>query len=222
MKKIQNEKNILKDRIYVHSIRGWKEYLGESALIVFSVLLALFLTEAVNKLHERRNTKEQLKNIVIELKRNKKAIMEMQQYNSKVLVKIESSLNNRLVQDSLVSNNEFHLNIIAPDGVLYRYMENDAWTVAKNNSIMSKVDIKTISVLTRIYEDQQRIGKVEDEVARVIFDRTSRDPKQTKTTLILIRDIYHAWAVDRVPGLLERIDEAVEMLEKDQMIRMEK
>jgi hypothetical protein len=136
-----------------------------------------------------------------------------------VLIRIESALNNKKIQDSLVSGNEFHLNVIAPDGVLYRYLEEDAWTVAKNNNIISKVDIKSISLLTKIYEDQQRIIKVEDEVARVIFDRTSRDPKQVLVTLKLIRDIYHGWAVDRIPGLFSRMDAAIEMLEKEQVIR---
>jgi hypothetical protein len=220
MKKEHDSENLKKETIYIHSLRGWKEYIGESALIIFSVLLALFLTEAVNKAHDRRNTKEELNNIVIELKNNKKALLEMQIYNSKVLEKIESALKNRIIQDSLVSNNEFHLNVIAPEGVLYRYLEDDAWTVAKSNNIISKVDIKSISILNRIYEDQQRIGKVENEVARVIFERNARDPKQVLTTLILIRDIYHGWAVDRVPGLLSRMDTAIKMLEKDQKLRL--
>ena len=43
---------------------------------------------------------------------------------------------------------------------------------------MSKVDGETIAMLTKVYEDQARMMKVEDEVAKVIFDRASRDPKQ--------------------------------------------
>jgi hypothetical protein len=218
MKKANTAENAKKDTIYVSSTLGWREYFGESALIVFSVLLALFLTEALNKAHDKRNTKEELKNIAIELKRNENSLLELQKYNSTVLLRIESSLKNKSLQDSLVSNGEFHLKIIAPDGVLYRYLEDDAWTVAKNNNIISKIDIRSFTVLNKIYADQQRILKVEDEVARVIFDRASRDPKQVQTTLILIRDIYHGWAVDRVPGLISRIDTAMEMLEKNQKI----
>lgn len=218
MKKANTAENAKKDTIYVSSTRGWREYFGESALIVFSVLLALFLTEALNKAHDKRNTKEELKNIAIELKRNENSLLELQKYNSTVLLRIESSLKNKSLQDSLVSNGEFHLKIIAPDGALYRYLEDDAWTVAKNNNIISKIDIRSFTVLNKIYADQQRILKVEDEVARVIFDRSSRDPKQVQTTLILIRDIYHGWAVDRVPGLISRIDTAMEMLEKNQKI----
>ena len=203
----------VKSKTYVYPIRNWKEYLGESILIIFSVLLALIVTEYINKLHERENTRSLLKNIIVELNHNKKAIHEMQVYNLQVLEKIDSALLNKNLQTELVSNDEFHLNVIAPQGVLFRYLDNEAWTVAKNNNILSKIDIETSSILTKLYEDQDRIGKVEDEVARVIFDRASRDPKQVHQTLILIRDIYHGWAVDRVPGLLSKIDKSITKIE---------
>ena len=203
----------VKNKTYVYPIRNWKEYMGESVMIIFSVLLALFVTEFINKLHERENTRSLLNNIIVELNHNKKAIQEMQVYNLQVLKKIDSALLNKDLQAQLVSNDEFHLKVIAPQGVLYRYLDNEAWTVAKNNNIMSKIDIESVSILTKIYEDQDRIGKVEDEVARVIFDRASRDPKQVHQTLILIRDIYHGWAVDRMPDLLSKIDKAVSKIE---------
>lgn len=204
-----------KDKTYVYPIKDWKEYLGESFLIIFSVLLALIVTEYINKIHQRENTKSLLKSIVVELNHNKKAIQEMHEYNLQVLSKIDSALLKRNLQDKIVTNDEFHLEEIAPQGVLYRYLDNEAWTIAKNNNIMSKIDIESISILTKVYDDQDRISKVEDEVAKVIFDRASRDPAQVHKTLILIRDIYHGWAVDRVPGLLSKIDSAIGEIESD-------
>ncbi len=212
-----NYKNPKKDKNYVYSIRDWKEYLGESFLIIFSVLLALFVTEYISKLHERANTKVLLKNIVLELKHNRKAIEEMQVYNIQVLNKIDSILQKKDLQAKIVNNDEFHLNVIAPQGVLYRYLDMEAWTVAKNNNIMGKIDIETISAITKLYEDQGRIVKVEDEVAKIIFDRVSRDQKQVHQTLILIRDIYHGWAVDRVPGLLKKIDKVISKIESEEI-----
>jgi len=222
-KDLSNETEAIKQRVepskevnsktYVYPIRDWKEYLGESFLIIFSVFLALIVTEYINKLHDRENTESLLKNIIGELKHNKKSIQEMQQYNLQVLYKIDSALIDKTLQVQLVSNDEFHLKVIAPQGVLYRYLDKEAWTVAKNSNIMSKIDIESISLLTKLYEDQDRISKVEDEIARVIFDRSSRDPKQVHQTLILIRDIYHGWAVDRMPNLLSNIDITIRKIE---------
>jgi len=195
-----------KSKTFVYTVRDWKEYLGEALLIIFSVLLALIVTEYISSLREKENTRDILKNISAELTHNKKAIHEMNEYNLQVLNKIDSALVNKKLQDELISNNEFHLKEIAPQGVLYRYLDNEAWTIAKNNNVMSKVDGETIAMLTKVYEDQGRMMKVEDEVAKIIFDRASRDPKQVHTTLILIRDIYHGWAVDRTGDLLQKID----------------
>lgn len=203
---VKRKKIAEKNSGYVRRAKNWKEYLMESVLIVFSVLLALFLTESINNRHDKRNTEVLLRNIVSELKTNKRDILEMQDYNLQVLHKIDLVLANKGLQDSLVANHEFRLNVIAPQGVLFRYLEDNAWAIARSNNIMSKLDIQSISLLTKVYEDIYRIRKVEDEVAKVIFDRTSRDPKQIQATLIIIRDIYHGWAVDRVPGLLNRID----------------
>jgi hypothetical protein len=202
-----------KGKIYVYAKRDLKEYFGESILIVFSVLLALFLTESISKLHEKQKTKLLLKSIVTELKSNKRAIQEMQVYNLKVLDKIDSALINEKFRKKIVSNNEFHLKMIAPDGILFRYLDNMAWTVAKNNDIMTRLDIKSLSILTKVYGDQERIGKMEDEVAKVLFDRNSRDSKMVRSTLILIRDNYLGWAVNRVPGLITQIDDVISKIE---------
>jgi hypothetical protein len=88
---------------YVYPIRDWKEYLGESFLIVFSVLLALFLTEHINKLHEKENTKILLRGISAELNHNKKAIQEMQAYDSMVFEKIDSALADEDTEETCIN-----------------------------------------------------------------------------------------------------------------------
>jgi hypothetical protein len=92
-------------------------------------------------------------------------------------------------------------------------LDSEAWTIAKNNNVMSKVDVETVSILTKVYEDQNRVMKVEDEVANVILNRESRDPNKVHSCLVLIRDIYHGWAVDRTELLLQRIDNAIKKVD---------
>jgi hypothetical protein len=208
------ELNTKENKRYVYPIRDWKEYLGESFLIVFSVLLALGLSEYFGKIHEKENTQTILKSVADELRNNRKALEEMQDYNLKVFAKIDSALTYKKIQRRLVSNDEFHLEVIAPEGIQFRYLENAAWTIAKNNNIMSKIDVESVSILSRVYGDQDRIGKVEEEVAKIIFDRASRDPKQIRKTLILIKDNYRGWVVDRVPGMFIEIDSALKKIEK--------
>src|ERR1700748_1304431 len=90
-----------KDKPEVYVLRDWKEYLGESALIIFSVLLALILTEYFSKLHEKNQTKELLNNIKEELVKNKKAEQEQYAYEKIVLKNIDSALTHRDFQQKI-------------------------------------------------------------------------------------------------------------------------
>ncbi len=181
-------------------------------MIVFSFLLALFLSEYVNTLHEKSNTNIQLKSIVSELEYNKKVLQEIHKYNLSVLHNIDSALSDKKFQEKIVSDDEFHLDLIAPQGILFRYFENSAWTIAKNNNFISKIDIQTVSLITKVYEDLGRISNVESEVAKIILDRESRNVKQIHSSLVLIKDTYHGWAVDRTPGLISQIEIVINLL----------
>ncbi len=53
----------IKSKSEVYVLRDWKEYAGESLLIIFSVLLALVLTEFINNIHDKNETRDLLNNI---------------------------------------------------------------------------------------------------------------------------------------------------------------
>jgi len=193
-------------------IRDWKEYFGEAVLIIFSVLLALILTEVINAIHEKQLTKEYLQNIRNELIQNKTKEEEQYAYQLQVLKNIDSALNNPNFQQQIISDGEFRLKLIASSGILYRYLEDISWQVAKQHNIESKIDLQDLSALTNIYQEQNRIMKSEDEIARVVLDRESRNPANARITLKLIRDNYHGWAVDRAESLLKEYQKEIDNL----------
>src|SRR5277367_4857967 len=123
-----------KSKPEVYILRDWKEYAGESFLIIFSVFLALFLTEYITNLHEKKETKELLNNIKEELTKNKKAEEDQYAYQKQVLKNIDSALNSKAFQQKIVSNDEFHLNYIAPDGVVNRDLSTVAWEIGKSHN----------------------------------------------------------------------------------------
>jgi hypothetical protein len=84
--------------------------------------------------------------------------------------------------------------------------------VAKQNNIFSKIDLSTYGLLTDIYNNQDRITKSEEEIANVLLSWESRRPENLRTALILVRDNYHAWAVNRAPSLLKEYAEAIDRL----------
>jgi len=210
-----HKKSHRKDNPEVYILRDWKEYLGESFLIMFSVILALVLTEYFNNLHEKKDTKELLENIKTELINNKQAEQEQYAYQKNVLKAIDSALNNSALQQKILSNGTLHLDYIAPEGVVNRDLSSVAWEIAKSHNIMTKVNLKLITRLTDIYAQQARIDKVEEKVGSVLLSWESRKPENIRETLILLRDNYKGWAFDRAPSLIAKYDEAIKMLEEE-------
>lgn len=196
----------------VYVLRDWKEYLGESLLIVFSVLLALFLTEFINNIKEKHATKELLLNVKNELQRNKDIEQGQYKYETLILKNIDSALRTPAFQQKIISNGEFHLDLIAPNGVLHGDLNTIAWNVAQSQDVTAKVKFEVIAKITDIYNDQSRILKLEDEIGRVLLDRESRKPENIRQTLILIRDNYKGWSYDRTPRLMREYDDAIKAI----------
>jgi hypothetical protein len=200
------------ERPEVIVVRNWKEYLGESLLIVFSVALAIILTEIITKIHEDRQTREIVHQLRQELISNNEDEEIQYQYHLQVLHNIDSALKDEKYRKTFIDSGNIHLTIIAPYGVMRKDLNDVAWQVAKENNIVSKLDLKTYSLLTDIYDNQQRIIKTEDEIGKILLSYESRNPENTRITLILVRDNYHAWAVDRAPDLLEKYKKAINEL----------
>ena len=148
-------------------IRNWKEYLGESLLIIFSVLLALILTEVFNKIHEDRQRAQVLHQLRNELLDNKRLEQEQYQYHLQVLKNIDSALHNPALANKFISNGEIDLNTIAPMGVLNHDLNNVAWEVAKQNNVFATLDLAVYGILTDIYDNQQRITNSEEKIGTV-------------------------------------------------------
>jgi hypothetical protein len=85
-------KGVRKELLEVITVRTWKEYVEESVLIVFSVVLALLLTTLFQKLHENKQTREVLHELREELITNKKSEEIQLTYHLQVLKNIDSAL----------------------------------------------------------------------------------------------------------------------------------
>jgi hypothetical protein len=199
---------------HVYVLRDLKEYLGESLLIVFSVLLALFLTEFINNQHEKSQTKEILNNIKNELIKNKQAEQEQYVYQQGILRRIDSAMKDPALQHMIVADGQFHLEYLAPQGITYRDLSRVAWQVAQTQNITTKIDFKLVEILTDIYNQQERIDKLDDKLGAVFLNYESRRPEFIRETLILMRDNYRGWAFDRAPSLIKKYDEAIKEIDK--------
>jgi hypothetical protein len=197
----------------VSVVRNWKEYLGECALIVFSVLLALGLTEYFNNLHEKSEAKEILHQLKDELISNKQNAALQYAYHLQVFKNIDSAKKNpAYAKKFLDSSGNLHLNVLMPHGALFRDMNEVAWQEAKQNDVFKYLDIQTYSILTDAYGNQERFLNLEPSLAGLLISYESRKPENLQVTLTLIHDALFAWIVQRTPDLLEKYQRAIDRL----------
>src|SRR5580704_8962405 len=121
-------KNKLEEVIVV---RTWKGYVEESILIIFSVVLALFLTELFQNLHENQKTREVMHQLREELETNQKAEEIQLRYHLQVIKNIDAALADPAMAQQFIDNGSLNLKVIAPEGVLSRDLNDVAWEVAK-------------------------------------------------------------------------------------------
>ena len=195
--------------------RGLKDYVGESLLIIFSVLLALFLTELFNTMHDRQHTREIVAGLKEEIGENYRMEKEQYAYHLQIVRSIDSALANPVLEKQFIVNGVIQLDRIIPNGVMLHDLNDIAWQVAKQNNIISKIDLQTYGLLADIYSNQERIKNTEPEIANVLLSRESRSAENNRITLILIKDNYKGWAIGRAPDLLEKYQKALKALNEE-------
>ena len=192
-----------------------RRYLYEGALIVLSVLLALFLNELRNTWQESQRTKEIIENVRNELAKNKATVEGQQRYLTLVLHNIDSAQVHENYRSELFAANRLNFTAIAPEGVFNSgFVDNIAWEIGQRNNIYSKLDFETVSLLAEIYRQQAMIEKGYEMVGEIITSREARDPKRAAETLEMIGySSYEGYSYGRMPQLLRFYDEALKRLE---------
>lgn len=192
--------------------RGWKDYLGECLLIVFSVLLALVLTEYFNSLREKKQAYEILHQLKEELIENKKSATEQYAYHLKVFGYIDSAKRNLAFAKKFLDTSEVNINSLMPEGAIYKDLNEVAWQQAKQNDVFKYLDFSTYSLLANIYNNQERFLNLEPSLGTLLISYQSRNPENLQTTLTLIHDVLFAWVVERTPRLIKQYQKAINIL----------
>lgn len=211
---MQSKKAVKEKHPTVTVERGWKDYLAECLLIVFSVLLALGLTEYFNSLHDKKQAYEILHQLKEELIANKKNAEKQYAYHLQVFKRIDSAKINPVFAKQFLDSGEVHLGVLMPEGALYKDLNEVAWQQAKQNDVFKYLDFSTYSLLTDVYNNQERYLNLEPSLASLLINYRSRDVSNLQTTLTLIHDVLFAWIVERTPRLINQYQKAINILSK--------
>ena len=85
--------------------------------------------------------------------------MEKEQYAyyKIIVLTIDSALADRAREKKFIVDGVLQMNQIIPNRVLLHDLNDVAWQVAKQNNIISKIDLETYGLLADIYANQERI-----------------------------------------------------------------
>ena len=194
--------------------RNWKEYLGECLLIVFSVALALGLTEYFSDLHDKNKADGILHQLKLELMSNRDDVIEQAKYHEQVFKLIDSAKHNAAFAQKFLDSGVIHLNVIMPQGALLHDLKDAAWQEAKENDVFTRIDFDTYSELSSIYSNQQRFLNVEPSTEKVFISYDSRKQENLQVTLTLVHDLVYGWAYARTDSLVKKYQIAIDKLSK--------
>ncbi len=193
----------------------FRHLLIEAVLIVFTVLLALALSEWRSSIKEDNTREAVLANIVREIKANKEDLESKKEYHLRMSKKIK----NYLESDSLWQLLNYQSGIeammqILDSGIQNPDLQSGAWRSAELSGIVNSFDYETIYVLSNVYRIQEDgPASTWKELASLFGDPSSYDPENAKR-LGLMLQLGFAELYSQERSLIYTYDNALQALEK--------
>ncbi|MCE2496827.1 MAG: hypothetical protein J4F31_09675 [Flavobacteriales bacterium] len=163
--------------------------LGESAVIVFSVLLALFANEWRSNVNERRATDVILNNILFELRENHDIAFKAHEYHLSVLDTLQR-LYVELAEDSLFNGFYFNDFKLMPQGVMQKGLNDIAWTVAKEERLATRVPFESSKKLYDAYRQQESVNRTLNRISDLTFDRRTHTEEATIRNIVMLTLLF--------------------------------
>ncbi len=170
----------------------FKQYIGQAALIVFSVVLGLYLSERIEERKKRKESEELLTQIKSEVKDNITLLEEFVPYHQEMHRNLDSlSKDSVFIEDFI--NDKFLLfeKLLTKGTFMGRSPANDAWDIAKSHPLIMKIDYDKLLILSRIYNQQEGTFEPADEMFELFFSKDVNIEKDAKSNLELMSNRMH-------------------------------
>lgn len=188
-----------------------RKILGESAIIIFSVLLALFANEWRSGVNEQRETDLILSHILSELRENKEVALVAYAYHKSVFDTLQN-LDIETAKDSLFNGFYFDDFKLLPKGVMQQGFNDIAWTVAKEERLATRINFERSQVLYNAYRQQQTVDHTLDRITDLTFDRRTHDADATVKNLVMLNLLFYELTAQE-EELLFRYRQAIDDLD---------
>lgn len=158
---------------------------GESLLIVFSVLLALFLNEAWAQRAERAATEEQLASIRSELEANREIVTEWSDRHAAIVARV-TELRASAEPEELIVDDRLNLGRVFGRSLVETMVRDTAWETAKISGLVRHFDLPCANLLTDIYGLQVAVREQIWKIAEMLGERETHQKEHLPQTLVLL------------------------------------
>ncbi len=163
----------------------------ESALIMFSVLLALFLNEYRGELKENQQKDLAMEMVQVELESNLETINEWLPYHRTVLSNLNEALKNDDIDTAIFAQNGELSGKFMPNGVVQSLIDNASWQTLRSSGISSKIDLNIMLTLSELYKLQsQGVESTLNSIIDILRSRESLEKENQRNTTILLRNAF--------------------------------
>ncbi len=194
----------------------FRSILIEAVLIVFTVLLALALSEWRNSIKENRTKQAVLNNIVQEIESNKLELEEKLGYHSEIAKKLGSYLNSDSLWSTLTYRSGMEAMIqIMDKGLQNPNLQTGAWRTAEVSGVVGSFDYETIYTLSNVYRIQMDGPEnTWKQLAKLFTDPTLTRPENAKQLGLMLQLGFNELA-SQERSLLRHYERSLEELGKD-------
>ena len=168
-----------------------KKLFSDSALIIFSVLFALFINECRSSAVERGKTAKMLANIETEITNNQVILKKWKSYHEDVLQNIQKAYEQDSLEATFFPEEHFILYKVAPNGIIQATLTNIAWEIGKQNNISSRIDFEKSLVLYEAYDQQAIIGQTIDLIIEHLTNREILRKELLQESVFLLADGFN-------------------------------
>jgi len=172
--------------------RNWTKWFFEGALIVFSVLLALVISEAVDQRKANTQARVAIERITLELRSNSGIVSNWQQRHSAIARRLtELADNPEPLRGELFASGHLDLGLVTgQESFIDAILADSAWQAAQATGLASEFEYETVQLLAATYALQSIVN--EQTIKRFVaiyFDRDSHRPENLDGTITQFRII---------------------------------
>lgn len=156
-----------------------RKYFVEGALIIFSVLFALFINKLFNSYKTNKQKEIALESITREIEKNSAILYSWNEHHLKIHNRISNIIekSDDSLRIELLKNKSFNIGILTENkSVIDAVLTATAWETARSTGIISEFDFEITQILTEVYSVQEILmSKTLDKIIEYLFDPDSQN-----------------------------------------------